>query len=276
LGTGKVPDTTALFPLFAVFGQFYCTIASFNKYIPLQTHWSSDFVGQSQVTDLAELRFLQHPPDFTKNTQITPIVKRKFPFIGELIIKFVSEERINMQTVLWGKIAGEGMEYCEVDSSPVTALRGEVITRLYDRPISISYSIQCQADGSTESAQIICRDNGEIQDMHIRRTNQDEWFCNEQELSEFRGCKDIDLGITPSTNTLPIRRLDMAVGESKEITALSLRFPDLTYAPLTQRYTRVDSRTFLYESIESGYQATMKVDSGAIVITYQSEWRRLR
>lgn len=180
-----------------------------------------------------------------------------------------------MQSVLWSKISGDGLEYCEVHSSPVTVLRGEVITRLYGRPVSVSYSIQCNADGATESANIICRDDGEIRDVSIRRTDQDEWYFDGKELIEFRGCKDIDLGVTPSTNTLPIRRLNPSIGECKQTKAMMVQFPDLIYTPVTQRYTRVDARKFLYESVDSGYRANMEVDSEAVVITYQNEWKQV-
>src|SRR5712664_99467 len=39
---------------------------------------------------------------------------------------------------------------------------------------------------------------------------------------------DIDLAVTPATNTLPIRRLNLEVGQSQEVTAAWLKFPDLT------------------------------------------------
>jgi hypothetical protein len=37
-------------------------------------------------------------------------------------------------------------------------------------------------------------------------------------VSAVEGCIDIDLKYSPSTNLLPIRRLNLAIGESAEVT----------------------------------------------------------
>src|SRR5205814_2718699 len=60
------------------------------------------------------------------------------------------------------------------------------------------------------------------------------------EIEPVRGCLDVDLGITPSTNTLPIRRLGLAVGQAKEVRAAWIVFPELEVRLLTQTYTRLD------------------------------------
>jgi hypothetical protein len=61
-----------------------------------------------------------------------------------------------------------------------------------------------------------------------------------------RGCTDIDL-ISASTNTIPIRRLGLAVGETAEVGAAWLRFPVSTLS-LEQRYTRLEEGLYRYES----------------------------
>ena len=52
----------------------------------------------------------------------------------------------------------------------------------------------------------------------------------------------MDLSATPSTNTLPIRRLALDVGASREVRAAWIRFPSCEIAPLPQRYTRLADR----------------------------------
>jgi hypothetical protein len=41
------------------------------------------------------------------------------------------------------------------------------------------------------------------------------------------GCVNIDLNFSPSTNLLPIRRLDLSVGASAIVRAAWLRFPGM-------------------------------------------------
>ena len=63
-----------------------------------------------------------------------------------------------------------------------------------------------------------------------------------------KGCTDIDLGCSPSTNTLPIRRLRLAVGASSTIQAAWVLFPQLEVVKAAQTYTRLDEYTYRYAS----------------------------
>ena len=86
---------------------------------------------------------------------------------------------------------------------------------------------------------------------------------------------DIDLGFTPATNTLPIRRLAPAIGETVDVTALWVRFPELTIEPLPQRYTRLDDSRYRYESAGGAFVAEIEVDDLGLVVTYEGGWQRI-
>jgi hypothetical protein len=79
-----------------------------------------------------------------------------------------------MQTVLWSRIEGNGLEYCEIHTQPVTTLRGRVVTQLDGKPLSVSYSVQCEDDGATQSVDLSCRIDG----LYLIRSRlcHKEWF----------------------------------------------------------------------------------------------------
>jgi hypothetical protein len=62
-------------------------------------------------------------------------------------------------------------------------------------------------------------------------------------LHDLNGAIDIDLSISPFTNTLPIRRMDLAPGNSADIVAAYIRVPELTATRDPQRYTCIERRT---------------------------------
>jgi hypothetical protein len=74
---------------------------------------------------------------------------------------------------------------------------------------------------------------------------------------------------------LPIRRFHLDPGESQEFTAVWARFPDLSVSPLTQKYTHIDTGTYMYQSIHSGYQSRLIVDAEGAVIEYTGAWKRM-
>jgi hypothetical protein len=97
-----------------------------------------------------------------------------------------------------------------------------------------------------------------------------------QPLDTLQGCIDVDIMLTPLTNTLPIRRLQLAPGESREISVVYIAAPDLSIRPFRQRYTRLDDgQQYRYESLDSGFTAVLPVDDDGFVVDYPGIWRRV-
>jgi hypothetical protein len=123
--------------------------------------------------------------------------------------------------------------------------------------------------------------------VHIRLTTPSEqrWLSLEfdtklhtvlvegNDRPDLAGCIDVDLEFSPSTNTLPIRRLNPPVGASTAVRAAWVRFPTLTVEPLDQTYTRLAKRTYRYQS--GGFGAELEVDEEGLVIDYPGIWRRV-
>ena len=80
--------------------------------------------------------------------------------------------------------------------------------------------------------------------------------------------------MTPATNTLPIRRLNLQIGSSESVIAAWIKFPDLTVEPVSQRYTRLSKNTYRYES-NTGFSAEIVVDDLGLVTTYPNGWERI-
>ena len=89
-----------------------------------------------------------------------------------------------------------------------------------------------------------------------------------------RAVLDVDLAVTPATNTLPIRRLELGIGQSESVGAAWIRFPELEMQLLSQRYTRTAKNIYQYES-DTGFSAEITVDDLGLVITYPGGWERI-
>lgn len=179
------------------------------------------------------------------------------------------------KTLIWKNINEEGLEHCEIDLYPITKINGKVISIYNNKPLFVEYEVLCENNGATKEVNIRRNFDGISKTINIRKEKNDIWYLNDKEIKECKGLKDIDIGITPSTNLLPIRRLNLSIGERKEVTALWVRFPDLTLAPLKQAYERLDANKYEYESVDSGYKAILLVDESSIVIDYKDEWIKI-
>ena len=90
-----------------------------------------------------------------------------------------------------------------------------------------------------------------------------------------RSCTDVDLGISPSTNALPVNRLKLALGARKEIDTAWVQFPDLTVTPARQSYRHLAKRGYEYRSVASGFATLLVVDEDGLPIDYAGVWSRV-
>ena len=142
------------------------------------------------------------------------------------------------------------------------------------------YHITTTPDWKVRQVTVALKQGAEERKLELHVDDAQRWWRGERELTQLRGLYDIDLSITPATNTLPLRRLGPNLGESHEVTAAWVKFPELELEPLPQRYTRVDNHRYRYESgtALTDFSAELRVDDAALVTEYISDalsWIRL-
>jgi hypothetical protein len=138
-------------------------------------------------------------------------------------------------------------------------------------PVRIEYRVLADASGATTAVHVRDLRGFEQRTLVLMRDAKGAWTVDGTPVRALRGCSDVDLGCSPSTNTLPIRRLRLAIGASQTIRAAWVRFPGLTVEKVAQTYTRLDESTYRYAS--PTYEAELTVDDDGLVAAY-AEWRR--
>lgn len=133
----------------------------------------------------------------------------------------------------------------------------------------LDYTLLCDAAWRVRSLWLSCGDR-------IRTLVSDgegSWTCGDY-LPELQGAIDVDISATPLTNTLPIRRLALAVGESAEIVTAYVDVPSLDVVLDPQRYTRLSERLYRYDSLDSPFTADVTVDPDGFVLHYPGLFAR--
>jgi uncharacterized protein len=153
------------------------------------------------------------------------------------------------------------------------ALRGAVVGALDGIGFSARYRVECTKDWLTRTAWVEMTRPPAVLQAKITVDADSRWLVNGIERPDLEGLTDIDIQITPSTNTLPIRRLSLPVGEQRDVTAVWVRFPELHVQRLAQRYHRVAETKYEYRS--GDFRAELEVDEHGLVERYGSYWRRL-
>jgi uncharacterized protein len=112
-------------------------------------------------------------------------------------------------------------------------------------------------------------------DITIRSTGAGRWLLNGVERRGLSDCLDVDLGFTPATNQLVIRRLSLRVEQHADAPAAYLRFPELTLTRLPQTYARVTRHVYAYSAPTVGYRKRLRVDQAGAIVTYPGLFARV-
>lgn len=179
------------------------------------------------------------------------------------------------RALLWSRLGAPGSEYFSLwQDTDGWRLEGHVVTTAESVPLRVSYEIRCDPAWRTRDVQVRMVCEGRTTDLRLESDGQGAWRREGGDDAAVQGCLDADLSVSPSTNTLPIRRLDLRVGESADVVAAWVRLPSLAVEPLPQRYTRVGEREYRYESRGGAFTALLVVDELGLVTHYPGGWQR--
>jgi uncharacterized protein len=175
----------------------------------------------------------------------------------------------------WRRIDVPGREEARIEQTAEGwRLTGEVQVAEGSVLAQLAYLIECEGDWRTRLAIITGSASGAPIRFELRTDGGGHWTLDGVPLPRVEGALDIDLGFTPATNLLPIRRLDLAIGERVEVRTAWVRFPELRVEALEQSYRREAARVFRYDALVDGerFQARLDTDEFGRVILYEDLW----
>jgi hypothetical protein len=135
-------------------------------------------------------------------------------------------------------------------------------------PCHLQYEVMTNTAFRTKTATVLGYLGKKAIDIEIQSTGTGHWRINGERRADVTGCLDVDLGFTPATNLIPLRRLALKVGQHAQAPAAYLAFPRLQLTKLPHRYERVGRTEYAYEAPTVGYAATLRVSSSGAVIRY--------
>ena len=151
-------------------------------------------------------------------------------------------------------------------------LTGQISAVTEGRPCFLNYAVICSADWVTREAVVSLSAGGAHTSAKLVRTSQGDWQVNGSDRLDLAGATDIDIQWTPATNTPPVKRMQLEVGESRQVDAAWVRIPELTIERLVQVYTRTARDIYRYESGGGSFVADLKVDAEGFVDLYGDLW----
>jgi hypothetical protein len=177
-----------------------------------------------------------------------------------------------VETILWKSVPWPGHETARLIAHDAGfLLEGAAAFAHEGQSCRLDYVIECDAAWATRRATVEGWVATRAIDVAIEVANG-VWTLNGDAQPQLAGCIDVDLNFSPSTNLLPIRRLNLGIGESGDVRAAWLRFPSFALEVLEQRYTRVAGDRIRYESLTTNFAAELRVSANGFVVEYENVW----
>ena len=176
----------------------------------------------------------------------------------------------------WRKVDHPGHDSCRLFKlANGWRISGAAVFWDEGRPCHFHYDVSADAAWRTQSANVSGFLGKRAVDLRIRRTGGARWEVNGISKKTVTGCVDVDLGFTPATNLIALRRLSLKVGQRAEAPAAYLQFPQMRLVMLPQTYLRVGRAEYEYNAPTVGYAGTLRVLPSGEVTQYPGLFERL-
>jgi hypothetical protein len=180
------------------------------------------------------------------------------------------------RSILWRRIDVPGHDAASLTEWHGGAdLRGMAVFQDESGPVALHYTVRCDAEWQTTEATVDGWSGDRAIELRFHRSHTGDWTLNGVTRPSVAGCIDLDLNFTPATNLLPLRRLNLPVGQTAEVRSSWLQWPETVLTPLTQLYTRRSMLEYDYSADLPGgdkFAGVLRVDPSGWVLDYAGLW----
>ena len=158
-------------------------------------------------------------------------------------------------------------------------LDGSAVVHDERGPWSLRFSVVTDHGWQTRTAFVeVLADDG-LERITLTADPLGEWTLDDRPWPELRGCVDVDVSASPLTNTLPVQRLGLSVGQEATVDVAWLDVPSLAVHRVSQTYRRLDDdargfATYTYADPVYG-PFVFGADAAGVVADYQGLFARV-
>lgn len=175
------------------------------------------------------------------------------------------------KSLLWTGQFYNSLENCYVSISDESVNVNSVIIGTYNNKIfRVEYMIRTNKNWETILCEVKSLFANEMNHLHLESDGKGNWIMNGEPASQFNGCIDIDIPLTPFTNTLPIKRLKLLENEKQLIKVVYIDILEAQIKALQQQYRKLSLTEYKYENVPNDFEAVITVDESGLVVNYPS------
>ncbi|RYY62047.1 MAG: hypothetical protein EOO05_04215 [Chitinophagaceae bacterium] len=172
-------------------------------------------------------------------------------------------------SILWQGRQRDSREHCLVHTNESgIKVDSVIIGKQEDLIYRVEYSLLLDHNWRTISFSVSSIHNKVIQRMEYSSDGEGNWMDGDKPVPRLQGCLDIDLPLTPFTNSLPIKRLKQQVGQESDVRVIYIDLLAEKISPVTQKYKRLGEDEYHYQNVPNDFEVTMRTDHEGFVVDY--------
>lgn len=179
--------------------------------------------------------------------------------------------------VVWNNEELYGCEYLTMRSTNEKYVVQSTVIYIEDtneNAHTVDYSVELDEHWITKRVSINVDDNNTL-DLYTN--GEGSWFNRNRELIDsLNGAIDIDISVTPFSNSLPINRMSWTINQIEDFNMVYISVPSLEIKKVPQSYQYIgkedDVRYFKYCCYD--YETIVSVDLNGLVIDYPNTFKR--
>lgn len=177
-----------------------------------------------------------------------------------------------MQTnILWTGREYYSLENCLVNTIDTgSEINSTIIGKYEEKIYRVVYQIKTNQNWETVFCEINSQHSNQTEHLSFESDGKGNWVTNGKPADQFKGCIDIDIPLTPFTNTLPINRLKLAHGGEQQTKVIYFDVLKHQIKPVRQKYTCLSNTEYHYENVPNDFEAKIRVDELGLVVDYPS------
>lgn len=175
-----------------------------------------------------------------------------------------------MQTnILWRGLEYDSLENCLVTPTQTGYEINSVIVGRYEGKIyRVEYRIETNQLWQTLYFEVKSQHSNQIERFTYQSDGKGKWMSKGKPVPQLEGCLDIDIPLTPFTNSLPINRLKLNKQEVEQIGVIYLDLLERQIRPVRQQYRKLSDTTYHYQNVPNDFEAVITVDALGLVEDY--------
>jgi hypothetical protein len=169
----------------------------------------------------------------------------------------------------WKGLEDQTFEHCSITRTPgQMVVQSKIEGAVNNEHTIVEYVLELDNAWMVNSVEVKMTQPA-TRSIKLTHNKYGEWVDSDLHTwPELDGCMELDISLTPFTNTLPIKRLWFKPGESHEIKVVYFDLPAFDIRIQTQRYTYLGDNVFRFESLDTGYTNEITFNASGFVQHY--------